>query len=155
MSDIKEILELYSVYVQTITANEQRRLQISVFYTSLITGWLALIGIIDSLKVFYITIPIFGISIVWFLSIRYFRALAKAKFSVIKELEKHFFIQPFAIERKHYKGQDNSNIGTKSKKRWRIGLAHIDMIVPLFISIISGIYLFLSLLLYFLENRTS
>lgn len=133
----KEILELYAVYVQTITANEQRRLQLSAFYLTLVSTGLALLGILEGMDPVFIVFPVLMISIVWFSSIKYFRQLAKAKFMVINEMENNFFLKPFGMERDNYKGKKIF----KSKLLKKYGLTHLDMCIPLIIGICSSIYL--------------
>lgn len=140
MIDKKEILDLYSIYVQTITANEQRRLQVSVFYLSLVVAGTALLGVIK-LKSLFVIVPVFIISLIWFFSIKYFRSLANAKFKVISEMESHFSIRPFEMERTHYKGADKDDEQAKVKKKLRLSLTHLDMLVPLAVMLASGVYL--------------
>lgn len=146
MIDKKEILSLYSIYVQTITANEQRRLQISIFYLSLIGAGAALLG---STKVdpLFVIVPSFFVSLIWFLSIKYFRKLASAKFEVISQMESHFSIKPFKIERSIYKETNGARKKVKGGKKRGLGLSHLDMLAPLAFLTISGLYLLSKIIL--------
>ncbi len=115
--------EIYSVYVQTITANEQRRQQASVIYLTLIAAGVALLGSSVEVEPAYVFGPTTVISLIWFLTINYFRALAKAKFAVINELEAGWEIEPFAKE------WEALNSGSKPL-RMKYGLTHLEMFVP-------------------------
>ena len=131
-----EALALYAVYVDTITANESRRQQLSIFYLSIISAGVAVLGTANDVNPLLIVAPIFVVSTVWYLSIRYFRVLAQAKFKVIFELEEHFAIKPFRLEYTKYKGTETSSEKT-NKKTW-LGLTHLDMVVPFLIMVVSS-----------------
>ena len=132
MSDRQEIVELYGIYVQTITANEQRRQALAAFYLSLVAAGIAMLASDKDIQYLTIAIPISIVSLVWFATISYFRNLAQAKFKVIGDLEAKFEIKPFTDEWRYYKD---------ARGKWRIGLTHLELIVPatLFITSISYI----------------
>ena len=131
MSDNPRNIDIYSVYVQTITANEQRRQALAAFYLSLVAAGIALFASEKITEYVAIVIPISIISMVWFSTIRYFRRLAKAKFKVISELESGFDIKPFAKEWEYYKS---------GQGRLKIGLTHIELIIPALIFVVSTSY---------------
>jgi len=136
MSDKSENLAVYGIYVQTITANEQRRQALAAFYLSLVAAGIALLASDKITQYVAIAIPISIVSIVWFSTIKYFRNLAKAKFKVIEELENDFFIKPFAKEWEFYKSAGS---------RFRISLTHIELIIPATIFVVSTSYVLYSL----------
>lgn len=143
MTEKSEMLELYSVYVETVTANEQRRQALSAFYTTIIAAGAAFLTSDNDYDHVWIISAIFVISVIWYLTIRYFRRLAKAKFEVIKLMESHFAVQPFGLEWKFFKGDlpDNAEAPRK-KRRWiRFSLTHFDMVIPLVSLISCGAYL--------------
>lgn len=113
-------LELYSVYVNTITATEQRRQQSSTVYLTMISAGIAVLGTTSKIDPTYIVVPVATISLIWFMSIVNFRDLATSKFTVIKELEKGWPIEPFAMEWKHY----------KKTSKVRVGFSYLEMAVP-------------------------
>ncbi len=76
-----------------------------------------------------------AVAIVWFLSIRYFRKLAEAKFFVIRQIEKDLPIAAFELEWSKF----------KEEGKWRVSLTHLEMSIPLMVSLLSaGYILFLS-----------
>ncbi len=135
MSDKSENLAVYGIYVQTITANEQRRQALAAFYLSLVAAGIALLASDEITQYVAIAIPISIVSIVWFSTIKYFRNLAKAKFKVIEELENDFVIKPFAKEWEFYKSGGS---------RFKISLTHIELIIPVMIFIVSTLYVLYS-----------
>lgn len=131
MTEKSEIVEIYSIYVQTITANEQRRQTLAAFYLSLVAAGIALLASEKDIQYIAIAIPITIVSLVWFATIRYFRNLAKAKFIVIADLESNFEIKPFTKEWEYYK---------QEKGRLKIGLTHLELIIPIVIFYSSTAY---------------
>lgn len=118
MSEQPSKIDLYSVFVQTIISNETRRQQASAIYLSLISVGVVALGSIELESKYFVLVPIMVVSVIWFLTIRYFRALAKAKFHVIEKLEQDWSIKPFELEWQHVKqnwtwrGLELSNIET-------------------------------------------
>ena len=119
-------IDIYRIFVQTITAAESRRQQVSAMYMSVI----AVIG--TAAATFKNSTPMLLAAIIiifstaWLVSICYFRRLAKAKFHVIKKIESDLVIASFKIERDHYE---------RSGKR--IELTQIEMAFPI-IAIVGG-----------------
>ena len=74
------------------------------------------------------------ISIVWFLTVRYFRRLADAKFDVIKKMEASLPVSPFELEHNAY----------KAKRGFHIRLTYLEMIPPLFFAVLCLLYIFLN-----------
>ena len=64
-----EALALYAVYVDTVTANESRRQQLSIFYLSIISAGVALLSTTKGINPLFIVAPIFVVSAVWYLKI--------------------------------------------------------------------------------------
>lgn len=125
--------ELYCAYVTTITAAEQRRQQASAVYLSLISAGIALLGVVKTLDPLYIIFPICIVSSIWLMTLVYFRRLSKSKFFVISILEEGWDYKPFSIEWENFKKQ-------KRNPLLRIGLAHLEMAVPISIIILSILY---------------
>ncbi len=132
MCDNKKNIEQYSIYVNTIIANENRRQQVSVVYISLVSAGLTLIKLDYISDNIYILRLISLISIVWFLQILYFRRLAKAKFYVIRKIEQQWDLKPFYEE---WEYMERSKI--LSKMRLRLRLTHLEAIIPVLIFICS------------------
>lgn len=125
-----ERLELYRIVVDSITTNEARRQQVMNINITLMIGGLAAIGGIETLDPLFMVVPGLLLSVIWLGSVRYFRALAQAKFSVISTLEEGFEIKPYALE-------------WKNMKKVTFNLTHLEMFVPTLVIVICIAYLIL------------
>lgn len=125
-----ERLELYRVVVDGITANEARRQQMMTVYVSLMVAGFAAMGSIETLDPLFVVIPALPLSVVWYASLRYFRALATAKFKVIAHLEKGFSVKPFEME-------------WKSMCHPKVGLSVLEMTLPVVIMLACVVFLIL------------
>lgn len=131
MTDRPDITVIYQTYVETITANEHRRQNASTIYLSLVSALVAFSGSKYSIDPLYIVGPIALVAFIWMLTIRYFRHLAQAKFSIISEIENDWAVKPFSREWEVY----------KANKTWRVGLTQIEFLVPTLILIGASCYL--------------
>ena len=131
VDDTKARLEIYSIFVQTITAAEHRRQQTSSVYLAMIVAVVTAAGAIRDIPLWLTAVVSFTIALVWLLSICYFRRLAKAKFHVIRQLEACFPMAAFKEEETEY----------KKGGRKQLGLTFLEMIVPVAILLASGTYL--------------
>ena len=126
MTSSDEMLELYKTYVETITANESRRQSISALYVSLIAAAGALLASDTESNEVWIAAAILIVSVVWFLSVRYFARLARAKFDVIERMESTFSFAPFAVEWEQFKSDGaSSRLGLSG---WT--LTRFDQVIP-------------------------
>ena len=128
-------IELYSVYINTVISNENRRQKASVIYLSLISAGL---GFGQSLAFFqYVELlrcMIIPVSFIWLITIIYFRALAQAKFKVIIEMEKEWEIKPFGLEWKHLKDK-------KIIALFPVELTFLEMCIPIITLVYSILYI--------------
>ena len=139
-------IEIYSIFIQTIISSEQRRQQISVVYYSILAAMSALLGSKIDINSKYVVFCISIISLIFFAKIRYFKKLASAKFSVIKQLESGWDIRPFEIEWVEFK---------KTQKIKVIGnLTQLESLIPLAISILGFVYVFSHWVVIFFINLT-
>ena len=137
MADLDRKLEIYKVLISTITANENRRQQASVVYLGMIAAIVTAVGVVRyNMQLIYPASLIFLISMVWFLTIRYFRRLAKAKFAVVSEIEKDLPVAAFEMEWKML----------SEEKKNSIDLTHLEMFLPLFIALGCVVYIVFELL---------
>lgn len=113
--------ELYAVYVETITAKEQRRHQVAAIYVTVISLGTALLGIYENLEPLYVVAPVGVIALFWLLNMLYFRSLAKAKFAVIEEIEKDWDFRPFELEWQKLQEQP---------RQMRVSLTFIEVLFP-------------------------
>lgn len=135
MTEDSETLELYRIMVETVTANEQRRQQISSVFITLLAAGFGAAGAIQDFDMVYATAPALVVSFVWFAQVRFLKRLATAKFHVIGKLEEKLSFHPFAEEWSFLK-RDNP------KRKWlRLGLSDIEMIVPIAVFVASCVHL--------------
>lgn len=120
MKEKEELLKIYEMYVATVTAQEQRRYQIVAVYSTLVAGAWAVLATGNTSHQILIITGICVISLVWAFTVRAFKRLADAKFSVILEIEKKFLIQPFLQEWEY----------EKKSKPCSLRLSRLDGIVP-------------------------
>lgn len=132
-------IDLYGIYINTITAAENRRQQVSAIYFSLISAGIGLTGTYSMNNTRYLLPLIAFISVIWLITIRYFRKLAQAKFKVIEKLEKDWELQPFATEWEYLKAQ-------KKKSFLCISLTSLEMMPPVIALLYSAVSFFVLVL---------
>lgn len=130
MSDLDFKIEVYKIFVSTITANESRRQRALTVYLGMTAAVATVTSSINDIELIVPAIVVWVISAIWWLSVKYFRNLAQAKFKVIAELEKDFPIAPFKIEWEKFK-----------RRRNLISLTHLEMVVPTLVFILATIYI--------------
>lgn len=145
MSPTSQEIAIYGTFVSTITAAENRRLQASSIYGALITAGYTLIGIVDDVGIIYILFPIIFISLIWWQTIKYFRKLAKAKFSVIGTMEKDWSIKPFTDEHEETKI-------IEQKQMCNFNLTHLEMMTPILIFFFSSSFLLYNVIYLCIPN---
>lgn len=103
-----QLLELYKQSVEMADRVSSRRGQANAFFVSANTALVAAFGFAASMSAVKTPIAFVAfcgvgvlLSIVWWLQLRSYRDLNKAKFKVILELEKQLVAQPFADEESH------------------------------------------------------
>ena len=131
MTDLDRKLEIYKVFVTTITANENRRQQTSTVYLGMVAAVVTAAGVVRDIPLIYPALVILSISVIWFFTIRYFRRLAKAKFAVVSKIEEGLPIAAFEMEWQILSAGKNN----------RIGLTHLEMFVPSLIAASCAVYI--------------
>jgi len=121
MSNQPTKFELYAIFVETITAKEQRRHQVAAIYVTVISLGTALLGVYDGLEPLYVVGPVGVIALFWLLNMLYFRSLAKAKFAVIEEIEKDWDFRPFELEWQKLEAQPGHT---------RVSLTFVEILFP-------------------------
>jgi len=129
MNDQPSTIELYSIFVETITAAEQRRQQITSTYYSLLIAVFAFLASDIKVTPIYLTLPLSFISLIFFTKIQYFKNLATAKFAVIKTLEKDWDVKPFEMEWTEFKNVRKPKFGGF--------LTDLESLTPLFVAIVA------------------
>lgn len=131
MADLDRKLEIYKVFVTTITANENRRQQTSTVYLGMVAAVVTAAGVVRDIPLIYPALVILSISVIWFFTIGYFRRLAKAKFEVVSKIEEDLPIAVFDMEWQILSTGKNN----------RIGLTHLEMFVPSLIAASCSVYI--------------
>ena len=135
------LLEQYKLYVELTDKVSERRLKTNQFYTSLLSGILALLGVLVerdflAMEEGYIAVAFGGLGVlltwVWRVNIRSYRQLNSGRFKVIHDMEQLLPFACFDVEWKYLGG------GVEKKKYFQ--LSRVELLVP---AILSIPYLFL------------
>ena len=134
------LLEQYKLYIEMMDRTTTRRNQINSFYTSLLSGLLAIIAIatnkdisqfqnIKFQAIAFLAVSILGIvlCIIWYINIQSYKQLNSSKFKVISELEKQL---PLACYNKEWEFLKNDN----RYKRY-LTQTSVERIVPFILAI--------------------
>lgn len=130
VTSIDHRIEIYRIFVETVTAAENRRQQVSAIYIGVIAAIVTIASAVGNAAWTILAGTIVAVSATWFMSIWYFRKLAKAKFDVIGKMESDLPIAPFAQEWKMFKQEGKF-----------IGLTHMEMVFPTISGIGGLVYL--------------
>ena len=123
------------MYLDTITAAEGRRQQITAVYLALAGGAMAALGAIPSFDPAVPAIAALLIALLWRQQIHYYQDLASAKWEVFLKLDEHAPVHPFA---------DENVILTQKRKRRSISprrLSDIENLPPMIIALGAALYL--------------
>ena len=130
MDEIDQKIEIYGIFVRTITATENRRQQASTIYLGIIVAVFTAAGAVGDMPSVLPAVATLCTSIIWLVTVRYFRRLAQAKFAVIKRLESDLPFAPFELEWQE----------VVPKRKLKVGLTQIEMIAPATIGAIALFY---------------
>lgn len=136
MDEINQKIEIYGIFVRTITAAENRRQQASTIYLGIIVAVFTVAGAVDELPRALPAIATLATSIIWLATVKYFRRLAQAKFAAIKSIESDLPVAPFKLEWQEF----------DRRRKYKFGLTQIEMIAPLAIGIVALLYVIWPLL---------
>lgn len=123
------------MYLDTITAAEGRRQQITAVYLALTGGAMAALGAISNFDPAVPAIAALLIALLWRQQIHYYQDLASAKWEVFLNLERHASLHPFA---------DEYEILAQRRKRRLISprrLSDIENLPPMVIAFGASLYL--------------
>lgn len=126
MTDADRKLEVYKTFVETIIASENRRQQVSTIYLGMVVAVSTVAGAVEKIELIYPASIVLVLSTVWFLSVRYFRKLAHAKFFVISEIEKDIPIAAFQLEWNKLKSENGS----------QVSLTYLEMSIPVMLGLL-------------------
>lgn len=107
--NISQILDQYKAYLGDLSSIGTRLTTMTTYYVSITTGLIGVLSLkekqiaqIDQLIVVFVCITGCLVSALWFVGIRFFRSLFRAKFFVITEMEKLLPAQPFTQESRKF-----------------------------------------------------
>lgn len=165
VGDTENRLELYKIAVEMADRTSARRAGANSFFFTLHAALAAFVGVVSAArhplpKADVPTFDPFGLvitaaagfvlSLTWWVLLRYYRRLNRAKFSVINEMETRLLEQPFTREwTELHPGErrsEETNSGGLSLRRWWRRSGHreasaVEQVVPL---VFAGIYLVLA-----------
>lgn len=131
MNDEDQLVAMHSTLVETACASESKRQSVSVTSAGLISAGAAWIASDAEFVHILLVPPLLIISSIWFVTVRYYQQLAKAKWDVIHEIEGRLVFQPFKREWQLYK---------QRKKPFTFGPSTLEQIVPASIFVGSCAY---------------
>ncbi|MEO3930975.1 hypothetical protein ABGB07_45115 [Micromonosporaceae bacterium B7E4] len=133
------ILDLYKISVEMVDRISARRSTANAFFLTAQTTFIAVLGIngLSLQKVpWWVSLAIalagFALSASWWLQLRSYRDLNRAKFAVINSMEEHFPVKVFGDEWKTLK--------LDPVKRWRPRYAELGAVERAVPWIFAGIY---------------
>lgn len=129
---MSERQEIYRTFVTAITANEMRRQRAATAYLGM-TAAVATVAIaIPNVSLILPIAVILVVSLTWLGTVVYFRRLAKAKFTVIDELEAGMEFAAFKREWCHFQN---------SHRFFKLSLTIFEMVPPAVIAFGSAAYI--------------
>ncbi|MGF1522668.1 MAG: hypothetical protein ACFBSF_10170 [Leptolyngbyaceae cyanobacterium] len=126
------LLEQYKLYTEMTDRVSSRRIEANKFYTSLLTGLLALLSIVGTsgrfqrIIIFMAALSGIALSLVWMINIRSYKELNSLKFKVIHEMEESL---PFPAYSREWQILKNN------KEISYLRLTKIEQYVPLLLLI--------------------
>lgn len=130
VDNTQENLELYKVFVESVAQNEAKRLQANSTYMGFCGALAAVAASISGANIPLLAVAALLLSLIWYLTIRYHRDLAAAKFEVIDKLEATFSIKPYEEEERYM----------KAKRRF-LSLSEIESLGPVLVGCVSAAFL--------------
>jgi hypothetical protein len=131
MAKIDQLVAIHATVVETACASEAKRQSVSVTSAGLISAGAALAATNKDFVLIYMVIPVLIISAIWFVTVRFYKQLANAKWAVVHEIERELPCAPFTREWELYKA---------GKAHFTFGPSTLEQVVPALIFIASAIY---------------
>jgi hypothetical protein len=135
-----QLVSLHATVVNTACASETKRQSVSVTSAALISAGAALAATNKHFELAYMLIPVMIVSAIWFVTVRFYKQLANAKWKVVHEIEVKLPYAPFTREWQLYKTQ---------KHRFTFGPSTLEQVIPALIFCSAALY-GLALLISFL-----
>lgn len=130
-TDANQLLALHATLVETACASETKRQSVSVTSTALISAGIAIFAADKNFSFAYLIVPFLIVSSIWFVTVRFYQELARAKWDVIHDIEKSLAYAPFTKEWECFK---------KIKRPFTFGPSTLEQIIPALIFVFSLVY---------------
>lgn len=127
----EQLIALHSTLVETACASESKRQSISVASAGLVSAGFTIFASDKGFSFAYLTVPLLIISSIWFITVRFYQNLAKAKWDVVHEIESMLIYAPFKREWEIYKSE---------KHLLSFGPSTLEQIIPALIFTSTFIY---------------
>lgn len=138
---LADAIQIYSIWVGTITQSEARRQHASSFYLSVVAA-LGAVSQHDAQQSIYAFCAIAFVATLWLYTIKYFQALAKAKFDVIEKMEAQLPLAPFREEWILFKSKYNKG------RLFGLRLSTMESLLPIAALLITAPILAMEVLLW-------
>lgn len=131
MDKLSQAVALHGKLVDTACASETKRQSVSVTSAALISAGAAWMASDKDFTFAYLILPLMIVSAIWFVTVRYYQQLAKAKWTVIHEIEEELAFKPFKREWQLYKDH---------KQGFTFGPSTLEQVIPALIFLASTAY---------------
>lgn len=131
MAPSGDLITLHSTLVETACASETKRQSVSVTSAALVSAGAAWLASDRDFIFIYLVVPLMILTAIWFVTVRYYQQLAKAKWAVIQEMEAQLPYAPFTREWQLYKAK---------KGPFTFGPSTLEQIIPGLIFVASASY---------------
>lgn len=131
MDKLSQAIALHGKLVDTACASETKRQSVSVTSAALISAGAGWVGSDRDFVLTFLILPLMTVSAIWFVTVRYYQQLAKAKWAVIHEIENELQFQPFKREWQLYQ---------ERKQRFTFGPSTVEQVVPALIFLAAAFY---------------
>ena len=122
MAGNTEITEIYSTYVSALLHNEGKRQNANQIYLTISLAVVTAYSTIEGFPKLYAALMIGFVSLIWILTILFYRNLSRAKFAVLLEMEKQLAFDPFTRE---WEAMPTSHR--------KVGLTRLEVLAPFFL----------------------
>jgi hypothetical protein len=131
MGKVEQLIHIHATVVETACASETKRQSVSVISAGLISAGAAIAATDKDFVFIYMVIPVMIVSAIWFVTVRFYKQLANAKWAVVHEIEAQLPYAPFTREWELYKAK---------KARFTFGPSSLEQVAPALIFLASTIY---------------
>jgi hypothetical protein len=129
MGETEQLISMHATLVDTACASETKRQSVSVTSAALISVAAAWVASDKDFERIDLVLPLLILCSIWFVTVRYYQQLAKAKWEVIHEIEDKLAFQPFKREWTIYK---------ERKHPFTFGPSTLEQIIPALIFLASA-----------------